>query len=53
MQLLTTDSEANKDSQVQVITGTENERDLQARQGIKMLSERESLEMRKNGDVLR
>jgi hypothetical protein len=37
--LITTDVEANKDSQVQVITKTENQRDLQGRKGIKLLSE--------------
>ncbi len=46
--LLTTDT----DSQVQVITETENERDLRGRRRTVMLSEREANEMSKYGEVM-
>jgi hypothetical protein len=50
--LLTTDVDLHTDSQVQVITETENERDLRGRRRSVMLREREANEMAKYGEVI-
>ncbi len=64
MQLVVQDRQDVHDSQVQIISETENERDIQARQDvephgipfipcIKLMSEREATEMARHGEVLR
>jgi hypothetical protein len=50
--LLTTEVDIQTDSQVQVITETENERDLRSRRRSVMLSDREVNEMVKYGEVI-
>ena len=50
--LLTTEVDIQTDSQVQVITETENERDLRSRRRSIMLSDREVNEMVKYGEVI-
>ena len=63
-EIITVTETETQDSQVQLITETENDRDIQARQevapvvipfikGIKLLSEREADEMARHGEVLR
>jgi hypothetical protein len=63
-QLLTQDRQDNHDSQIQHISGTENERDIQAREEqephvipfipcIRLMSERKSDEVARHGEVLR
>ncbi len=49
---LTTEVDIQTDSQVLVITETENERDLRGRRRSVMLSEREANEMTKYGEVV-
>jgi hypothetical protein len=50
--LLTTEVDTQTDSQVQVITETENERDLRSKRRSVMLSDREVNEMVKYGEVI-
>ena len=52
MVLLTTEVDIQTDSEVQVITETENERDLRSRRRSVMLSDREVNEMVKYGEVI-